>query len=257
MNLIRRLQQYVRVLDSRAAWWRHRPLFALLAGFISGVLVGTSTALSPALITCLLLATAAVWWPWPYRHLQGCCRLLLVGFILTHLSLSWQQRALPPNHIAHHLPSLARQRVRIEGELDRPVDARHNRQYVFLRLQRLRGPKGWQSAVGGVRLKLHTTDLTLFPGDRIRVEQVRLHAVRNFQNPGHFDFRAFMHRQGIYALSGVSRPGRVHLLERPQHWRLDRAFAQWRLHMLEHIRANLPPPADAVLAAIVLGQRTP
>jgi competence protein ComEC len=106
-----------------------------------------------------------------------------------------------------------------------------------------------------VRLKIHTAHVDLLPGDRIRVEQLRLHPVRNFQNPGHFDFRALMHRQGIYAVGGVSRPERVRLLERPQHGRLDRLFAQWRQHLLQHIQAHLSSPADAVLAAIVLGQR--
>ncbi|ETW99678.1 MAG: hypothetical protein ETSY2_40410 [Candidatus Entotheonella gemina] len=249
------LRRYVLRLDNRIEWWHHRPLSGLLAGLISGVLLGTSTALSPVLIALICLATAAVGWPWPYRHLQACCRLLLTGFILSHLSLSWQQRALPPNHIAHLLPSLARQRIRIEGELDRPVDARHDRQYIFVRLQRLHRPHGWQSVAGRVRLKIHAADVDLLPGDHIRVEQLRLHPVRNFQNPGHFDFRAHMHRQGIYAVGGVSRPERLHLLARPQQWRLDRTFAQWRQHMLKHIQANLPPPADAVLAAIVLGQR--
>jgi competence protein ComEC len=255
MNVMRRFQPYVQVLDSRAAWWHHRPLYSLLAGLISGVFLGTSMALSPLLIAILLLATAGVWWPWPYRHLQGCCRMLLVGLTLTHLSLSWQQRALPPNHIAHHLPHLVRQRIQIEGELDRPVDARHDRQYVFVRLQRLDGPHGWQAVVGRVRLKIHAIDVDLLPGDRIRVEQLRLHPIRNFENPGRFDFRTAMHRQGIYAIGGVSRPERVHLLQRPPQWRLDRALAQWRQHLLQHIRAHLPPPADAVLAAIVLGQR--
>jgi competence protein ComEC len=254
MNLIRMLQQCVRMLN-RAAWRHHQPLYSLLAGLISGVLVGTSTALSPGFIGLLLLATAAIWWPWPYRHLQGCCRLLLVGFTLSHLSLSWQQRALPPHHIAHQLPHLARRRIQIEGQLDRPVDARHDRQYIFVRLQRLYGPHGWQAATGRARLNLHTADVRLLPGDRIRVEQLRLHPVRNFQNPGRFDFRAHMHRQGLYAVGGISRPKRIHLLERPQHWRSDRIFAQWRQRMLRHIQAHLPPPADAVLAAIVLGQR--
>ncbi|ETW96323.1 MAG: hypothetical protein ETSY1_27075, partial [Candidatus Entotheonella factor] len=249
------LQQCVLRLDTWAAWWHHRPLFGLLAGLIIGSFLGTSTPLSPALIALLILTTAVVAWPWPHRHLQACCRLFLMGLILTHLPLSWQQRALPPNHIAHLLPHLARQRIQIEGELDRPVDARHNRQYVFVHLQRLHGPNGWQSVTGRIRLKIHTAHTGLLPGDRIRVEKLRLHPIRNFENPGRFDFRAHMHRLGIYAVGGVSRPERLHLLARPQAWRLDRLFAQWRQHLLQHIHAHLPPPANAVLAAIVLGQR--
>lgn len=228
MNWRRRLQRHVLRLDSWAAWWHQRPLYSLLAGLISGILLGTFVALSPALIAVLLLAMAVACWPLPGQHLQRCGCLLLVGLTSTHLSLSWQQRALPPHHIAHHLSSLVRQRIHIEGELDRPVDARQDRQYLFVRLKRLHGPHGWQAVTGRVRLKIHASDTTikLLPGDRIRVEQLRLHRVRNFQNPGRFDFRTHMHRQGIYAVGGVSRPERVRLLERPQPWRLDRAFTR-------------------------------
>jgi competence protein ComEC len=255
MKWIRALQPYVQTLEQWAAWWHHRPSDCLLAGLISGVLLATFTTLSPTFIALFLLALATLWWPWPHRHLQGCYRLLLIGCTLSHLGVSWQQRALPPHHIAHRLPHVAQQRLQIEGTLDRAVDARHNRQYLFLQLQRLYGPRGWQSTVGRVRLNLHTAHVTLLPGDHIRVEQIRLHPVRNFQNPRHDDFRTQMHRQDVYAVSGVSRPERIRLLERPQRWRMDRMFAQWRQAMLAHIQEHLRPPADAVLAAIVLGQR--
>ena len=47
----------------------------------------------------------------------------------------------------------------------------------------------------------------------------------------------------------------MQLLERPTQRRLDRLFATWRQRMLQRIQAYLPAPADAVMAAIVLGQR--
>ncbi len=140
MKSLRLLQRYLQAADTLAAQWHDRPLLSLLAGIIGGVFVGTSTPLSPTLIALTLLATAMVWWPWSYQHLQGVGRLLLIGFTLAHLSLSWQQRALPPHHIAHHLPGLGRARIRIEGELDRSADTRHDRQYIFLRLHRLSIP---------------------------------------------------------------------------------------------------------------------
>ncbi len=247
-------------LDRQAMKSHHRPLFVLLAGLISGVLLGTTTTLSPVLIAFVFFAVVGVGLPWPYRHFQGCSRLLLAGIILPHLALAWQQRALPLDHIAHHLPHLAQQRILIEGIVDRPMDTRRDRQYLFLRLLRYQphDAHSWRSVAGRIRLKIHATDIALFSGDRIAIEQLRLHPVRNFQNPGHFDFRGLMHRRGIYAVGGVSRPERIHLLDRtsPGFWRhWDHTFAQWRQQMQQHIKANLPPPAAAVLAATVLGQR--
>ncbi len=254
------IHTYLLAWDRRAIGLHQRPLYILLAGLVSGVLFGTTAPLSPALIALILLFAAGVWWPWPYPHLQRCCRWLLAGLIFTHLAFSWQQRALPLNHIAHHLSDLTRQRIRIEGVVDRPLDTRRDRQYMVLRLQRLYRPDThiWHAVVGRVRLKIHATDATFFPGDRLQVERLRLHPVRNFQNPGHFDFRGLMHRRGIYAVGGISRPERIHLLERPKPglWgRWDHLLAQWRRQMRHHIQTHLPPTAAAVFAAIVLGQR--
>jgi hypothetical protein len=65
----------------------------------------------------------------------------------TSLQLAWQPYALPAHHIARLLPSLP-QHVTVEGTLDRAVDARGDRQYVYLQLHRLEGDRGEQPVTG-------------------------------------------------------------------------------------------------------------
>jgi len=110
--------------------------------------------------------------------------------------------------------------VTVEGILDRAVDARGDRQYVYLRLHRLEGDRREQPVTGLVRLSVHTPSLPFLPGDVVRVTRLRLHRVRGSHNPGGFDFERFMRWQGVYVVSGVSNPERLSLQHRPEGFAL-------------------------------------
>ena len=187
-------------------------------------------------------------------QVQRCCRLGLVGLALTSLQLAWQPYALPAHHIARVLPSLPRH-VTVEGTLDRAVDARGDRQYVYLRLHHLEGDRSEQPVTGLVRLNVHTTTLPFFPGDVVRVTRLRLHQVRGSHNPGGFDFERFMRWQGIDVVGGVSNAERLSLRHRPAGFRLDRTLEQWRQRLRTGVRSILSAPYDAVFLAMVFGQR--
>ena len=88
----------------------------------------------------------------------------------------------------------------------------------------------------------------------VRVDALRLHRVRGLQNPGGFDFGAFMQRQGIYAMGGVSNPSRLHVQHRPAGFHVARTLERWRQQLAAQARACLPEPYDTVFLAMVLGQ---
>jgi competence protein ComEC len=203
----------------------------------------------------LLIAGLFLLLPWPLPLVQRCCRLGLGGLVLTSLQLAWQPYALPVHHIARLLPSLP-QHVTVEGTLNRAVDARGDRQYVYLQLHQLQGDGGEQLVTGLVRLSVHTTSLPFLPGDVVRVTRLRLHPVRGSHNPGGFDFARFMRRQGIYVTGGVSNPERLSLRYRPEGFRFDRTLEQWRQRLRTGVRSLLPAPYDGVFLAMVLGQRS-
>jgi competence protein ComEC len=177
-----------------------------------------------------------------------------VGLALTSLQLAWQMDSLPANHIARVLPSLPRH-VTVEGTLDRAVDARGDRQYVYLRLHSLQDAQSEQAVTGLVRLNVHTTTLPFLPGDVVRATRLHLHQVRGSQNPGGFDFERFMSWQGIYVVGGVTNPERLSLRHRPEGFRLERTLEQWRQRLCIGVRALLPAPYSGVFLAMMLGQR--
>src|SRR4029453_17021456 len=183
-----------------------RPLWCVAAGLLAGSLLGTTVDLSLVPLSGVLLtAGLLLLLPWPVPQVQRCCRLGLVGLAITSLQLAWQPYALPAHHIARLLPSLP-QHVTVEGTLARAVDARSDRQYIYIELHRLEGDRSEQPVTGLVRLSVHTTALPFLPGDIVRVTRLRLHQVRGSHNPGGFDFERFMRWRGIYVVGGGGGP---------------------------------------------------
>ena len=251
----RQLRNLWQQADTLVTPLSERPLWCVAAGLLAGSLLGTAVDL-PLVPLCgaLLIAGLLLLLPWPLPQVQRCCRLGLVGLALTSLQLAWQPYALPSHHIARLLPSLP-QHVTVEGTLARAVDARGDRQYVYLELHRLEGDRSEQPVTGLVRLSVHTTALPFLPGDVVRVTRLRLHQVRGSHNPGGFDFERFMRWRGIYVVGGVSNPERLSLRHRPEGFRLDRTLEQWRQRLRTEVRSILSAPYDAVFLAMVIGQR--
>jgi competence protein ComEC len=249
------LQRTLQGVEQTVLFLSERPLLCLTAGLVSGSLL--ATALQPSLWvlgSVLIVGGLSLLWPWPLTHLQRCCRLGALGLAVTSLALCWQ-RTLPPNHIVHHLTPET-QRITVEGTLDRPVEPRNGRQHVYLQLHRLqRQEQVWQPVRGLIRLNVQADALSLLPGDVVRVDALRLHRVRGLQNPGGFDFGAFMQRQGIYAMGGVSNASRLHVQHRPAGLHVGRTLERWRQRLAAQVRACLPEPYDTVFLAMVLGQR--
>jgi competence protein ComEC len=242
--------------DSLVTPLSERPLWCVAAGLMAGSLLGTAVDLPLVPLSgALLIAGLLLLLAWPMPLVQRCCRLGLVGLALTSLQLAWQPYALPVHHIARLLPSLP-QHVTVEGTLDRAVDARGDRQYVYLQLHRLEGDGGEQPVTGLVRLSVHTTSLPFLPGDVVRVTRLRLHPVRGSHNPGGFDFERFMRWRGIYVTGGVSNAERLSLRHRPEGFRFDRALEQWRQRLRTGVRSLLSAPYDGVFLAMVIGQRS-
>src|SRR5215468_4191734 len=155
-----------------------RPLWCVAAGLLAGSLLGTTVDLPLVPLSAALLVVGLLFLlPWPAPQVRRCCRLGLVGLALTSLQLAWQPYALPPHHIARLLPSLPHH-VTVEGTLDRAVDARGDRQYVYLQLHRLEGDRSEQPVTGLVRVSLQTPALPFPRGAVGRVTRLRQQRVR-------------------------------------------------------------------------------
>lgn len=249
------LEHALHDVEGRITPLRQRPLLCCLAGLLGGSGLGTWVPLSPQLIGLIVVTLALVMWRWVYPQLQTCCRLLMIGFLLTHLHVLWQHCALPLNHIAHVLPADTTPRLTVEGSLYRPLESRGDRQLLYLRLHRLQDANGWRAVNGRIRLSVQAHDLPLLPGDRVRIDRLRLHHTRGFLNPGGFDVRRVLQQQNIYAIGGISNPERIQLQEQPTGFHLGRTTVQWRRRLQTLVHTAIAAPYDTVFLGMALGQR--
>jgi len=224
------------------------PLLPLAAAFAAGIAV-TSSPVVPAPLfllegagVVLIVATAA--------HSCGLDRpallLLLIG--VASLGALRASSLLPGDHIARHaLPPT----VAVEGRIaEEPIRWTEDRVRLLLDLEGYYEGQDRRPATGRVQLTIYGELPSLGEAQRVRAE-VRLYRPVGFRDPGVFDYPAHLRRQGIL-LIGNGRGDRVTPLT------VD--APPWPVRMrrwaVAAIRAQLPESSAALLAGLLLGDRT-
>lgn len=115
------------------------------------------------------------------------------------------------------------------------------------------GPGAWRPASGRVYLQvIGEPDSAPGRGD-VAVFSARLRPPWGFRNPGSGGFEAYLARKGVAARAGASWPGQV-CFARPgpgaPFW------LRWRRRTASAIMSAVPGQSGAVLAALVLGDRS-
>src|SRR5262249_2053140 len=156
--------------------------------------------------------------------------------------------SLPSDHIARQaIPPV----VSIEGRLiEEPVRWDADRVRVLLDVDAYHDGLDRRPVQGRVQLTIYGETEPLGEGQRIRAE-VRLHRPIGFRNPGVFNYPAHLRREGIL-LVGNARGDRVTPLSRDTPaWPVQ--VKRWAVAT---IRAQLPESSAALLAGLLLGERT-
>lgn len=157
-------------------------------------------------------------------------------------------RATPPPLPAGHVTRLSLPaRARVEGRLaGEPVRWARDRTRLLLDVERVdETPRH-----GRVQATLYGEPPDLAGRQRLRLT-LRLHRARGFRNPGTFDHGAYLARQGVHVV-GTGRAHTVEPLEPPAPTRATRA----RRRAVAMLQAALPPASAALLAGLLLGERT-
>ncbi len=226
------------------------PLLPLATAFAAGILAGASAwapatwvscAAAGALLGAAGLALVAGW-------ARAATALLLVA-VAALGALRAAGSPLAADHVARlALPA----RVALEGRLAaEPVRWAPGRARVLLEVSGHERHGEWRPASGLVSLTFYSDGLAVGTGQPIRVVDARLHRPTGFRNPGGFDYPAHLRRQGVLVVGtaraedvtprGPDRPGWPAVVRR------------WAIHT---IRSRLPETSGALLAGLLLGERT-
>ena len=206
----------------------------------------------------------------------------IAGLLATSCFAAWQlqisRRALPPNHLQRLIESSAidwQEPVRLSGWLTSEPRRRPGGTVYEIEAEAIEWggqPAAAGPASGGVRLSYYerpeepATQAVLLPdvhlpdvhpGDRIEV-LAKFHPPRLFRNPGGFDYRAHLARQGVFLLGNLRDPA---LLERKGQGAagVRSQLSRLRARLLEKLDRFYPEKSDAdvvaVLKAMLLGDR--
>ena len=241
-----------------------RPLVPLAAAFCLGIALQQALGIRPLLWTLAvagaLLLGGGAWWAGARRVLPF---ILGLGFACLGGQAMAQALLGDP---AHHLRRLPEPHlgspIALEGWVvgppdPRPAEARDTadpeRTRFVVEVTRLRLEDRWVPATGQARLTVVGEPPPAAYGDEIR-GTFRLRQPRRFDNPGAFDYPAYLATQGI-ALEGWTREP-VETVEASRGSVVLRRVSGIRALLLRRLDAAMPPGQAGLLKATVLGDRS-
>jgi competence protein ComEC len=177
---------------------------------------------------------------------------LLLFLALGYLSIQpWASPSFPPQHIYHYLDT---ERWDIEGTVvSRPLIS-DGRSRFYLQTHQLKGAGETIAVTGKIRVTVAGDDPQLERGDRISLNS-RIRSIRNFQNPGGFDYQRYMAFQNIWG-SAYTRGDRIQRFTILSGDNRPAAMDRLRNRIIRKIADAGEGPSSGVLKALIVGDRS-
>src|SRR5215203_6152187 len=221
---------------------------SLTVAFLVGLVAGSQTPYIPLVVSGLLLATALL--------LTVCEQAGLLDvrhgglwFAALLLGILYWVLGTPLPSVHERLPSRDNAPSEISGRIVSPVQHAPGRQTLLVHTD--------QAPARTIRLVWRDPGTALLEGDRIRFHG-RLHPPTGSLNPGGFDYAAYLDRQGIEAVTTVSGPEGIELIEsgsQDRLWALWNHIDRWRSMIRQAAIRRLHQPALGMFLGIVIGER--
>ncbi len=231
----------------QAVRFYQRPVIPLTVALMAGIALG---GVAPGYSSWALVLTLACGLGTAHcrvRRQPAAISPLVLFVSLGYLSLQvWVDPRFPENHVSRFVDSGP---WRIIGVVDaRPLEFESRTQFV-LRTAHLQSGSDIQAVSGLLRVTAIGETLALQQGDRVALHG-RIRSIRNFNNPGGFDFKRSMAYREIWAGATVAGTELV-LIEKEADHGLFGAIDRMRSGIAGLIdQAGLGPEA-AVLKALV------
>ncbi len=231
-----------------------RPLVFLLIAYLAGIVLGQffSPPLFPSLYVILalliLMGAAGCLLKRPYVLALGLALALLGGGFMNY---EFSTRYLPANHISRNFKP---GKYLIEGRLTSPPTLFPAKTVLYVDVERIEAGGNWRGVTGKIRLTVYQSKLELKYGDRIRA-LAKLRIPTNYGNPGSFDYRAYLARQGIRVTGSISSNIHIKKLAPGKRSSLLAGIYDLRLRLGSFMELCYPHAQAGLLRALVLGER--
>ena len=229
-----------------------RPLIPVLLALMGGIATGLYLPGLP----CTFLAICVIFLVFIFFARKGPkVRLLPLSlfFLLGYWCLQgWIEPELPANHVSRFIDGNT---WHIIGSLDGHPQLFSDRTRFTLKVESLTRKQMCYPVTGSIRVTVRGNVGDLGSGDRVGC-LAKLKEIRNFNNPGGFDYRRYMIFRGVWASAFVSKEDCLIRLHGPETNWFRQAIARSRQAVYSLIARAPAQDARGVLKALILGDRS-
>ena len=163
----------------------------------------------------------------------------------------WVAPRFPPNHITHFTDN---HQWKIVGVIDKNPATYNKRLRIILRIETLGRDNSSFPVTGKIRVTVTKPFPDIFVGDRLSLVG-KIRSIRNFNNPGGFNYRRYMAFKKIWGSAYV--PGkRVVILNRNSDPGINTIIEKTRNQISDLIDKTGEGNQQGVLKALIVGDRT-
>jgi competence protein ComEC len=231
----------------------HRPVLPVFVTSLGGIAAGSMLPGKATVFGVLGFTAAAC----AVRVTYGILRqkplilspLILIFVLAAFSPIPWIRPNFPENHVSHFSGETFRE---IEGRIStsEPILRKGFLTKFFMETQSITTAGQKQNACGKLRVTMTGDGSMLGPGDHIRfVGKIR--KIRNFNNPGGFDYQRYMAFQKIWA---ISRASEKRLTVVKKNASPPMIFSA-RQSVSTLIDDSATPESGGVLKALIIGDR--
>ncbi len=216
---------------------------------ISGILLGDAWP-GKILIFSIIAMLSAFWITLQIIRKQPSFFLPLFLFIcLGYLLIqSWNDLNLPSNHVLHHADD---DKKIITGTIQEKPISKHHRVQFILETEAIGYGKNKIQVLGKLRVTLSGPIPSIRTGDRVTLKG-KIRPIRNYNNPGGFDYKRFMAFKGIQA-SVHAQGDQLQILEQNQISGTLLFIESLREKISNHIDQSSYGEPRQILKALLLG----
>jgi competence protein ComEC len=229
----------------------HRPLLYLLAGFCCGIAAGGYLPTAP-IIQIILLALFCLLLFW--RTMRGRKSLFLPIVIFIALGLLASSGIPDPDQPPFEIQRLLESKnAVVMGTVTHTPQQGQNKTRIRLLLEGFKEGDDWRPLSGNMLLNVRQCQQAWPVGQRL-IGRVRLRSVRNFNNPGGFNYRQYLANQRIWLSGYVRRDVDLVALDKPESsWAY--LLHRVRIRSRAFLEAWLPSEHASLYRALLLGER--
>ena len=229
-----------------------RPIIALLIALICGIFLGSRFSGHTACLLIIGFVSAGyIGIKIVYKKIAALAPLILF-IALGYISIQpWVSPNFSNNHVSFFSDEI---RWQIAGVVDsHPVEFKHLKRFV-LSADTLKHKNVSHRVTGKIRVSVGGPAAEIAKGDRIEFRS-RLREIRNFNNPGGFDYQRFMAFQNIWR-SAYTQGSRLKVVRKNSSKNLAQLTHDARLAVAALIDRTEKQQPGAVLKALVIGDRS-